>query len=207
MEAVADTALCGELNHLVHHIAGTGHDEAYVGAVAKNLCGSFDKVLRTFLHGYTAEEGDNFFFSLTQILYIEQLGAERHNGVVYSGYLCRIDTVVVNHSLASEIRHGDYVVGMNHAVALDAIDRGIGLSARTVVLGSMNVNHQRLACDLLGMYSGRIGEPVVAMDDIEVERACNHTRGNRVVVDFLEKIRGIFAGELYASQVVWCAYS
>ena len=54
----------------------------------------------------------------------------------------------------------------------------------------------------LGMYSGRIGEPVVAMDDIEVERACNHTRGNRVVVDFLEKIRGIFAGELYATEVV-----
>ena len=52
------------------------------------------------------------------------------------------------------------------------------------------------------MDAGGIGEPVVRVDDVEIERAGHDTGTYRVVVYLLDKIVGITAGKLDAPQVV-----
>ncbi len=64
------------------------------------------------------------------------------------------------------------------------------------------MNHKRLAAHLLGVNAGGISEPVVRVNDIEVERARYHTSHYRVVVNLLNEVVGITARELQASQVV-----
>ena len=66
----------------------------------------------------------------------------------------------------------------------------------------MHVDHQRLAAHLLGVDAGRVGEPVVGVDNIEGFLACNHTGHNRVVVDFLEQVLGVAAREIDTAKVV-----
>ena len=143
-----------------------------------------------------------FLFCLAWIGYCQEFGVERHDGVVDGGDFRGVDTVVVDYRLPGEVAHGDYMVGVCHAVALDAVHGGVGLAAGAVVFGSVHVHHQRLSGYLLGMYAGGVCEPVVAVDYVEVESAGYHACGYRVIVDFLQKVVGVSAGELYASQVV-----
>ena len=82
---------------------------------------------------------------------------------------------------------------MGHTVALDTVDGRVGLTSRTVVLRCVDMDYERLACDLLGVYAGRIGEPVVAMDDVEIKSAGYHSGCNGVIVDFFENIVGVAA--------------
>ncbi len=118
---------------------------------------------------------------------------------MHGGYLGGIHAVVVDHCLAGEVADRYYVVGMCHAVALYAVDSWVGLASGAVVLGGVHVDYQRLTGHLLGVYAGRICEPVVAVDNVEVEGACEHACHYRVVVYFFEEVGGIFAGELYAA--------
>ena len=94
------------------------------------------------------------------------------------------------------------MVGIVHAVFLDIEHCGIDVATASVEVGGMNVNHQWLACDLLGVNTGRIGEPVVRVDNIAWNGACNHTSHNRIIVDFLNEVIGVTTGELDAAQVV-----
>ncbi len=48
---------------------------------------------------------------------------------------------MVYYGLSGEVAHGDYMVGVCHAVALDAVDGGLGLPAGAVVLGGVHVHH------------------------------------------------------------------
>ncbi len=97
MEAVGDASLGGEVDHLVHHIARAGHDEAHVVAVAKHLCRCLYEVFGAFLHGNTAEECYHFFFCGTRHLDVEKILAQGHYGVVNRGHLGRVDAVVVDY--------------------------------------------------------------------------------------------------------------
>ncbi len=99
------------------------------------------------------------------------------------------------------------MVGVGHTVALDSVYGGVGLSSRTVVLGSVNVNHQWLAGHLLGMDAGRIGEPVVTMDDVEINCAGNDACGDRVIVDFFENIVGVASSRIRYIPGRWYACS
>ena len=62
--------------------------------------------------------------------------------------------------------------------------------------------HERLARDLLGVYAGGVGEPVVGVDDVARNRAGYHSCRYAVVVDFLEQVVGIASRELDAAEVV-----
>ena len=66
----------------------------------------------------------------------------------------------------------------------------------------MHVDDQRLARHLLGMDARRVGEPVMAVNDVAVHGAGNDTRNDAVVVDFFEQVLGITSREFYTSQVV-----
>ena len=66
----------------------------------------------------------------------------------------------------------------------------------------MHVDHQGLARHLLGMDACRIGEPVVAVDDVAVHRAGDDACHDAVVVDLLEQVLRIASRKLDAPQVV-----
>ena len=118
------------------------------------------------------------------------------------GDLGGIHAVFVDDGVARQVADGYDMVGVAHSVELDAEHRRVGLAARTVELGGVDMDDHRFACYLLGMDSGRIGQPVVAVDDVEIERAGYDACADRIVVDLFDKIVGIAARELETSQVV-----
>ena len=85
------------------------------------------------------------------------------------------------------------MVGVVHAVLLYGEHRGVHVAARAVVVGGVHVDYQGLAGDLLGMDAGGVGEPVVRVDDVEVNGARYHTGHDGVVVDFLQQVVGVSA--------------
>ena len=66
----------------------------------------------------------------------------------------------------------------------------------------MNVDAQWLTAHLLGMDAGRVGEPVVCVDDVEFLLPCDDTGDDGVVVDFLVQVFRVASGKLHAAQVV-----
>jgi len=160
MEAVGDTALGGQGNHLVHHVARAGHHETHVVVELEHLGGSLHKVFRPLLHGDSAEEGHDLVLRLGN-LHVEQFLAQGHHGVVYGSHLGGVDAVFLDYGLAREVRYGDDMVGVEHAVALDVEHCGIDVAARAVIVGGVHMDYQRLARHLLGVDAGGIGEPVV----------------------------------------------
>ena len=66
----------------------------------------------------------------------------------------------------------------------------------------MYVNAEGLAAYHLGMYAGRIGQPVVGMDDVELLLAGYYTSNDGEVVDLFVQVARIATGKLHATQVV-----
>ena len=135
-------------------------------------------------------------------LNVEQFLAQRLYSIVDGSDLVGADAILLYNRLACEIAHGYNMVGIVHAILLDIEHRGIHITATAVKIGSMNMYHKGLACHLLGVDAGRIGEPVVRVDDIKVDCAGYHSCHYRVVVDFLKQIVGISPRELYTPQVI-----
>ena len=125
MEAVGYSSLSSKEYHLVHHIATSCHHESDVRIVLEHLCSSFHEIFRTFLHGDATEERYHLVLRFV-FRHIELLGGKRCHGIVNGRYLCRVDAVVVNHSVAGKIAYRYDVVGIVHAVLLDAENGGIG---------------------------------------------------------------------------------
>ncbi len=85
------------------------------------------------------------------------------------------------------------MVGLKHAVTLDAKHRRVYIATRTVVVGGVNVYHQRLARHLLGVNAGRICQPVVGVYDVKLFGTCHNAGHYGVIVDLLKEIVGITA--------------
>ncbi len=201
MEAVGDAALGGEAYHVVHHVAAAGHDEAHAPVLAKHLCGGLDEIFGTFLHGDAAEERHHPLAS-GPARQFEQLLRQRYDGVVDRRNLGRVDAVLLDDGAARQVGDGDDVVGMRHAVLLDAEHCRVDVAARAVEVGGVDVYDEGLAGDVLGVYAGRVCQPVVRVYDVAGHRTRYHAGDYRVVVDLLEYVVGVTPGELQAAQVV-----
>ena len=66
----------------------------------------------------------------------------------------------------------------------------------------MHVDHQRFAGHVLRVYAGGICEPVVRVYHVAWNGARDHSGHNRVIVDFLDDVVWVSAGEFDASQVI-----
>ena len=127
---------------------------------------------------------------------------QRIDGIVHGEALARILVILVDDGLTGELAHTHDTVGPVHTVLLDGVDGGVHLAAAAVEVGGMHVDAHRFAAHLLGVDAGGIGEPVVGVDDVEVEGACHLSCDDGVVVDFLVQVAGIAASELHGTQVV-----
>ena len=73
-----------------------------------------------------------------------------------SGNLCGILTVFLDNGATGEFAHSHDMIGVVHTVFLDSEHGGIHISARTVEVGSVNMDHEGFASHLLGMDTGGI---------------------------------------------------
>ncbi len=192
METVGYVALRGQAYHLLHHVAAAGHHKLHVVHLVQHLRCSLDEIFRTLLHGDAPEEGDHLVV-LWRNLYVEQLVAQRLNGIVHGGDLGRVDAILVDHCIAGEVAHRDDVVGVKETVTLDIEHGGVYVTAAAVEIGGMDMEHKWLAGDLLGMDAGRICKPVVRVDHVTLHGSRDHARHNRIIIDFLKQIVGITA--------------
>ena len=86
--------------------------------------------------------------------------------------------ILVDYSLACQLTNAENVVGIVHTVLLNGIYRRIHIAAATVKVCSMDMDNQFLSRYLLSMDTGRICQPVMRVDDIELFCTCNNTGYN-----------------------------
>ena len=131
-----------------------------------------------------------------------QILRKRIYRIVHSKHFTRILMVFINNCAASQLGYAHDTVGIVHTVLLDGIDRWIHFSTRTIEIRSMHMNAQWTSTHHLGMYTSRISQPVVCMDNVELFLAGYYTGYNGEVVDLFMQIARITSSKLHTSQVV-----
>ena len=197
MEAVGYAQAGHHPDGAVHHVAAACHHETHALGALEHLGSSLDEVFRPFLEGDTPEERHDLV--LDAALDFEVLASAEVHGVMHGHDLGRVDAVFVDHYPAGEVADRYHAVGGFHAAALYGIHAGIDhIVGPAVEGGRMHVHHQRFAGEFFGGNAGKVGEPVVGVDDVEfilvLHRygACHH----RVPGNLFEEVRSVFAGEL-----------
>ncbi len=173
MKPVGNASFGCKEYHFVHHVSAASHYKTHVVIVFQHFGGGFHEVFGTFLHCYSSKERDDFFFGFGYFE-VEQVFAQRCHGIVYRGYFGRVDAVFFNNGLSSKVADGHDMVGVVHAVLLYAEYGGIDIAARAVEVGGVHVDYEGFACNLLGVYAGRVCEPVVGVDYVEIKGAGYH---------------------------------
>ena len=155
MELIGDTAFGYEIDHLVHLITRTGHDETNAVGLAQHACCGFDEVLRTFLHRDTTEESNEFVFPFRLGELFGML--QRLYGIMHRADLARVDSVFLDDGVAREVTYAHDMIRLFHTAFLDGEDGGVDVTATTVEVGRMDVDDQRLTADMLGEDAGGVG--------------------------------------------------
>ena len=122
--------------------------------------------------------------------------------IVHGEALAGILMVLIDNGLTGQLRHAHDAVGPVHTVLLYGIHCGIDLAAAAVEVGGMHVYAERLAADLLGMDTCRIGEPVMSMDNVKLLSTSHLSGDDRVIVDLFVKVAWITACKLHGAKVV-----
>ena len=88
------------------------------------------------------------------------------------------------------------------AMLSDGINCWIDISTTSVKVCRVHVYHKLFTRHLFGVYSGRIGKPVVRVYYVELFTASHHSCYNRVVIYLFVKIFGITTGKIHTTKVV-----
>ena len=156
MESVSNTTLGSKINHLIHHIARTSHTETHVACAMQYHIGSLNEVFRSLLHSYTTKEGNDLFFAcMVRTRNVLKLLTKWINSIMNSEALARILMILVDNSLASELRYTHDTVCIVHTILLYAVNGRVYLTTTTVEVSSMNMDAERLTTNLLSMNTCR----------------------------------------------------
>ena len=118
---------------------------------------------------------------------------------MYRAYLARVDTVFLNHRITCQVAHAHDVVSFLHTAFLNRENGRIDITATTVEIRRMDMDNQWFAADMFREHTRRISEPVVAVDDVEIQTVSQHTRHGLIVTDLLNQVIRITAGETDAT--------
>ena len=89
-----------------------------------------------------------------------------------------------------------------HTALLNREDGGVHIATAAVEIRRMHMDNQWLTADMLCEYTRRIGQPIMAVDDVEIQTVRQHTRYRFVVTDLLNQVIRITARETDASEVI-----
>ena len=84
--------------------------------------------------------------------------------------LSGVDAVFLNHRAAGEVTYAHDMISLFHTAFFNSKNGRIDVAARAVEVGSMYVDNQWFTADVLSENASRIGEPIVRVDDIKIER-------------------------------------
>src|SRR5690554_706076 len=168
----------------------------------QHLGGCVDKKFRSLLHGDSSQEGDHLLLYSRQPFNRLNFRTERFHGIVYGRYLPFGLVVILDNGFAGEVAYTDDVVTVIHTVLLDPVDDRVWLTPAAVVFRSMYVDNQRFSTYVLGMQTGRVGEPVVGVNDVVLISPRNNTGYDGVVVGLLQDIARVPARELQTTKIV-----
>jgi hypothetical protein len=121
---------------------------------------------------------------------------------MHGKYLSRILMILVDNSTTGKFRHTHNAVGIIHSVFFHGIDRGVNLPPRTVKICCMHMDTERFATHHLRMYTSRICQPIVRMNNVEFLLTCHNSGYNREVIDFFVQISGITAGKVHTTKII-----
>ena len=158
----------GEYYHGMHHITTSGKTESDIVATVKNALGSLDKIFRSLLHGNTTQIGNNLLVRILVRLYVLNLIRKRIYSIMHSHTLPGILMILIDYRLTGKFTHTHDTVCMVHTILLDAVNRWVYLSARTIKVCCMNMYAQGLSANHLGMYTCWICQPVMSMNHIKL---------------------------------------
>ena len=175
METVGNAPFGSQVYHGIQHIARTCHYETYITGTLQHQCCGFHKVFRAFLHSDTSEEGNHLLFGMIRTRNILQLLRKRIHRIMHGKHLSRILMILIYHCAASKLRYTHDAVCIIHSVLLHRINGRIHLAARTVKVRCMHMDAERLATYHFRMYSGRVCQPVVSMNNVEFLLACHNS--------------------------------
>ena len=130
--------------------------------------------------------------------------SQRLYGIVYGAYLTRVNAVFLNDRVTCQVTYAHDVIRHLHTAFLNRENGRIDVTATSVEIRSVYVYHQWLAADLLGEDPRRIRQPIMAVDDIEIQGVCQHGCYSLVVADLFDQVIGIATRETDATEVV-CA--
>jgi len=91
------------------------------------------------------------------------------------------------------VAHADDAVGRRESAALEVHDRGVAVLAAAVELGRVDVGDEGLARRLRGGDAGRVGHPVVGVNDVELLAGRDSAHDVGVARDLGEEIRAVEA--------------
>lgn len=84
METIGNASFSCQTDHLIHHITTTGHHKTYIPRTLQYHRSCLYKILRTFLHCNTSQEGNHLFFRVLIRYNILYLLRKRRNCIVHS---------------------------------------------------------------------------------------------------------------------------
>ena len=133
---------------------------------------------------------------------ILKLLRQRIHSIVHGKYLSWVLMILIDNCATGKLRYAHNAIGVIHSVLFHRIDSRINLSSRTVKISGMNMNAERLAAYHFRMHTGRIGQPVVCVDNVKLLLTRHHSGYNRKVIDFFMQISRITAGKVHTAKVV-----
>ena len=201
MKSVGYPLVSCEPYHFVHLIARPRHNEPYAFGLLQHGGSHLYEILGSLLHRYPAQKC--YYLVLAGFLAKFVCTLQRHNGVVYRRNLIGRYVVLLYDGLSGEVADGDDMVCRVHTLFLDTVYFGVYPPAAAVVVCGVDVYYKRSARYVFGKNTRRIGQPVVRMYYVELQRMSQNTRHRLVVVYLLEQIRRIDTRKLHATDVVY----
>ena len=121
---------------------------------------------------------------------------------MHGKYLSGVLMILVNNSATSKLGYAHDTIGMIHTILLNRINSRIDFATRTVKIRSMHMDAKRLSANHFGMYSGRVSQPVMRMNDIKLLLTGYYSGNDREIINFFVQVPGITTSKLHTPQII-----
>ena len=121
---------------------------------------------------------------------------------MHRAYLMRRLTIFLNHRAACEFTHAHDMITFIHTALLNRIYSRVYITTTTIKIRCMHMDNQWFASNLLGKYTSRVGQPIMAVDDIKIQTMRQHTGYSLVVIDLFYQVIWITTRKTNTTQLV-----
>ena len=178
----------------IEQVSATGHNKPDIRETFQYLVRRFDKILRSFLESNSTQKSDHLFFHST--INFNIFTCLKIHGVMDCHYLIRINPVTIDHDISCQITHCNHPVSSLHSTPLYIIHLLVDILPTSVKFRGMYMDHQRFTRNFFRHNPGRIGQPVMRVDNIKIllcrYRPCHHG----VTGNFFHQVCSVFTGKL-----------